>query len=392
MSREQVSEDVATEEKKKDKKPKTLADLQKNLTKDFGSKSVIIGDDIQDVPLLCSFGSIALDVAVGIGGIPRGRILEYFGPPSGGKTLFTLLTMIECQRKEGVVVFIDLENSFDPAWFRKLGGSTDPDHFILLRPKTGAEAYEMIDQMVASDLVDIIGVDSVSTMATAEELEGDYGDAHMAQLARLMSDSLKKLNLTMIAHPRCTVIFINQIRSGMDKYKPEVTTGGSALNFYSSVRLRIVRVGGEDGIIGDTDNPEGFRTKIKVAKNKVGPPFRTIETSIYVNHPTKCGVDINEELLDVAISMNLIQRCVKDAETGEMVPTENGTWYVIGDEKFYGFPKFKKYIDANPEVLELLKPTIFAYMKKKEAPEPDSFASEVKKEEAKTRKSRAKAE
>lgn len=383
-----MAEDVKKEEEKEEKAKKekkkitSLSELHTQMVKDYGKDSVLSGDQIPEVPVLCSFGSIALDVAVGIGGCPRGRILEYFGPESGGKTLLLLLTIIEIQTIGGTGAFVDIENTFDPSWFKKLGGSLDPNKFILLKPKTGAEAFEMIDQLVASNLVDIAGVDSVSTMATAEELEGDYGDAHMAQLARLMSDSLKKLQNTMASHPRCTVIFINQVRTTMDKYKPEVTTGGRALLHYASVRLRITRVGGEDGILGEKDNPSGFRTRIKVMKNKVGPPFRLIETSIYINHPTKVGVDKDEELLDVAISMGLVKRCIKDKETDELVPDENGTWYVIGDQKFYGQPKFKKYIDENPQVLQDLKPAIIAYMKKREAPEPEpeSFAAEVKKE------------
>lgn len=371
------------EDVKKEKKILSLADLQKGMAKEFGKESVLSGEDIPEVPVICSFGSIALDVAVGIGGCPRGRILEYFGPEQGGKTLLTLLTIIEAQKLlNGAGAFVDIENTFDPAWFKKLGGSIDPTKFMLLKPKSGAEAFEMIDTLVSSNLVDVVGVDSVSTMATSEELESSYGDAHMAQLARLMSDSLKKLQNTMVSHRRATVIFINQIRTTMDKYNPEVTTGGKALLHYASVRLRITRVGGKDGMLFEKDNISGFRTRIKVAKNKIGPPLRVIETSIYINHSTKTGVDIDEELLDVAISMGLIKRCIKNKDTEEFVPDENGSWYVIGDQKFYGQPKFKEYMDENPQVLQDLKPAILAYMKKKEAPEPEpeSFATEVKKE------------
>jgi recombination protein RecA len=383
-----TEEQVEQTEEKKNKKPKTLADLQKSLTKSFGKKAVILGDDIEEVPVLCSSGSYAVDAAIGIQGIPRGRILEYYGPPSGGKTLFTLLTIIECQKSGGVAAFLDLENSFDKNWFIRLGGDCSPEKFILLKPKSGADAYQMLEDMVTSNLVDIIGVDSVSTMTTDEENEGSYSDSHMAVLARLMSNGLKKFNSIMMQHPKTTIIFINQIRSGMSKYNPEIATGGSALAFYSSVRLNIRRIGGEDGILGPKDNPHGFRTKIRVEKNKVGPPKRIIETSVYVNHPTKIGVDKDEELLDIALSIGLIKRYSKTPDKTSFIEDLDGTYYEINNQKFYGWPKFQTYIEENAQVLQELKPTITAFMNKRVKPEPESFAAVVEAEEKKQRKSR----
>ena len=176
---------------------------------------------------------------------------------------------------------------------------------------------------------------------------------------------------------KCSTIFINQIRSGMSRYKPEVTSGGWSLEFYSSVRLAIRRVGGADGILGDKDSPNGFRTKIKVVKNKVGPPLRTIETSLYIG-PDKYGVDINEEVIDVAIGVDLIKRARKDKETGELVEDQSGSWYIFDEEnKFYGLNKLKTFIEENPESINTLKEQVMAFLEKKHGPEPDSFAARV---------------
>jgi len=377
-----------TEKKTEEKKPKSLLDLQKSFKKEFGKNTVKLGDEIEEVPVLCSSGSISLDSIIGIGGIPRGRIIEFFGQASGGKTLFSLLTAIQCQKQGGIVAFQDLENSFDRNWFLKLGGNMDENKFMLIKPESGTDAYEMIDQLVSSEIVDLVIVDSVSTMISDAEKENSYASEHMAKLARMMSNGLKKLNSTMLQHPKSSVIFINQTRSGMDKYHPEVTTGGNALPFYASLRMKVQRVSGKDGILGDESNPEGFLTRCKIVKSKVGPPLRTVEVSVYVNHPTKIGVVLEEELLSVAISMGIIKRYSKNKETDELIEDVDGSYYEFNDKQFYGKPKFMKYIESDPSILEGLKPIIFSYLSKKEKPEPDSFLAEVKEEEKKQRKSR----
>jgi recombination protein RecA len=384
----------------------SLDKLRKGLQKELGKDAVKSGDDVEYVPKLCSFGSLSLDSVIGIMGIPKGRILEYFGPPSGGKTTLAIMSAVEVQKthfervikkkddkgkvkKEqrnsmGVVAFIDLENSFDRKWFENYGGSVEDEKFLYIKPDTGEEAFSALEQILESGEVDLVIVDSVATMLTEAESEGDFSvGQHMAQLARLMSQGLKKINSSMIGNPHCSVIFINQTRSSMDKYKPDEGTGGNSLRFYSSIRLYVSRVGGDDGIIGDKEAPEGFKTRIKVRKNKVGPPARTVEISLYIG-PNKYGVDKDEEVVEIALSMGLIERKKKDKETDELYVDPKGTYYCIKDEVFYGRPKLYKYIEENPKIIEELKILVTTFEKNVSEPEENSFDSEVKKEEKKT--------
>jgi len=365
----------------------SFKDLQKSITKEFGEEVII--KELESVSILNSFGSLAVDCAVGLGGIPKGRIIEFYGNPSGGKTALAIIAIIECQKNKKPCVFIDLENSFDPAWFRKLGGNVDEDLFLLLHPKSGADAYEMMDRCVQESSTGLIVIDSVSAMATDAELEAGYADSTMAQLARLMSSGLKKINNQMLRNPGPTLIFINQVRATMDKYHPEATSGGNALGFYSSIRLNIRRVGGKDGIIGDPDRPSGFKTRITVIKNKVGIPKQTIETNLYIGTTGKFGIDKSEEIIDVAKSLGLIKRLTKNKDTNELVIDPDGSYYQIdGYEPIYGQNKFELFIAEKSEIKDQLLKQIEIFTKKNNEPESDSFAAEVKEEEKKQRKSR----
>lgn len=365
-----------------------LDKLQQSLNKKYSKGKdrdvVIKGDDIQNVSVLCSSGTLSLDVAIGIGGLPRGRIMEFYGPPSGGKTLLSLLSIIEAQKLGKNCSFIDLENSFDIKWFENLGGNRD--NLILIKPDGAEEAFSILEDLVISNEIDLVVLDSIAAMMTEAEKEGSYGDAHMAVLARLMSTSLKKINQVMVDNDKISIIMINQVRSKMKSFQGHeltTTTGGKSLEFYSSVRLEVKR--GE--IIGDKEYPEGFRTKIKVTKNKVGPPMRKVEVSLYIGKNGKYGADINEEIVDVAIGLNVIERLSKDKSTGEMIQDENGIYYKIGEETFYGRPKLFKFIKENPDQIEEIKKSVFAFMGHKVKPAEGSFDDKMSK-----RKSRKKEE
>jgi len=365
----------------------SLDKLQQSLNKKYSKgkeRNVIVkGGDIEEVQVICSSGTLSLDVAIGIGGLPRGRIMEYYGPPSGGKTLLSILSIISAQKEGKNCAFVDIENSFDIKWFKSLGGTED--NLLYVKPSNAVEAYEIVEDLVTSNQIDLIVVDSVAAMATEAEQEGGYGDAHMAQLARLMSQGLKKLNSIMIENDKCSIIFINQVRSSMRNFQGrEITTtsGGKSLEFYSSVRLEVKR--GE--IIGDKDDPEGFRTKIIVKKNKVGPPMRKVEVSLYIGKNGKYGADVNEEIIDVAIGLNVIEKMSKDKTTKELIADENGAWYRIEEGvEFYGRPKLIEYIQANPESVEKLKTTVFAFMSHKIKPSEGSFDDKMDKKERKKR-------
>jgi len=365
----------------------SIEHLRKNLNKEFGD-SLKRADEIQEIPIIAGFGSLALDIASGLGGIPRSRIIEMLGPEQGGKTALSLLSIAEVQKIGGVAAFLDLENSFDPRWAKNLGCNLDENKFLFFKPKSGAEAFEIIEDLVESMDVDLIVADSVHAFITDSEAEGNYGDSMMAQLSRLMSNSLKKINSKQINYSRASIIFINQMRQGIGQFSKDESTGGNALRHYASVRLYIRRVGGKDGIIGDPTNPEGFKTSIQLKKNKIGVPLKVVETKLYIG-PKKFGIDKNEEVIDVAKSLGLIKRLAKNKDTNELVINPDGSYYQIdGYEPIYGQSKFELFIAEKPEIKDQLLKQINIFTKKNNEPESDSFAAEVKEEEKKQRKSR----
>lgn len=356
-----------------------LDKLRKQLQKDHGKETVLAKEEIKSMEIISSFGSISLDVTLGTGGIPRGKIIEIYGQPSGGKTLFSLIAVAEVQKKGGVVAFIDLENSADLDWFTKIGVNLDEDKFLLLKPSTGESALQMIEDCIVSKEIDLIVLDSISTLSTEAERESNYGTGTtMAQLARLLSFGLKKLNAMMIQNPKVTLFLLNQIRESMSQYEAPQSTGGKALQHYVDAKLRVSRIGGRDGLLGDKDAPIGFRTRVHVEKSKIGPPKRTVEISLYIGvEDGKIGTDLNEEIVDVAISIDLIKRMSKNKETGELEENSNGTYYIYDDNQFYGMPKLKRFIEENPGNIETLKNQVMIFLNQKEKPEPDSFDATI---------------
>jgi recombination protein RecA len=277
-----------------------------------------------------STGSIGLDIALGIGGIPRGRIIEVFGPESSGKTTLTLHIVAEAQKKGGTCAFIDAEHALDPSYAKKLG--VNIDELLISQPDAGEQALEIADTLVRSGAIDVIVIDSVAALVPRSELEGDMGDQHVGLQARLMSQALRKLTAS-ISKTNCTVIFINQIRMkiGVMFGNPETTTGGNALKFYSSVRLDIRRT----GAIKDKEEIVGNTTKVKVVKNKVAPPFRTVEFDIMYGE----GISKTGELIDLGVKAGLVEK--------------SGSWFSYkGDRIGQGRENVKNYLREHPQVAQ----------------------------------------
>ena len=342
-----------------------IKDLINQADKKFGSGSLMFGNDaIKNVPIICSTGSHKLDMALGCGGIPQGRIIEYFGQASGGKTSLSLLTMAEAQRKypDKVVAFIDLENSFDRQWATNLG--VDCDKLLFSQPDSGSETFELIQMMLNSDQVCFIVVDSVGGLLTQAQIEAEYDQAQMAQLARLMSQSLPKIN-NILKNKFCTILFINQVRDRVGGYgSPEVTQGGKALGFYSSIRADVRR----KEVIGEKENPEGFITKIKIAKNKVGPPFRVIETEFFIGTNGKFGIDHTNEIVDLAIVNGIIDKA--------------SAWYKYNGEKFQGRENLLTYIKENENIYNEIYSQISKTVLTRDVPVEGSLADITAKLEA----------
>jgi recombination protein RecA len=257
-----------------------------------------------------STGSLGLDIALGVGGIPRGRVIEIFGPEASGKTTLTLQMIAQVQKAGGNAVFIDAEHALDPAYAKKLG--VDTDNLYVSQPDTGEDALEIADQLVRSGAVDVVAIDSVAALVPRAEIEGEMGDAHVGLQVRLMSQALRKLTGS-ISKSRCTVIFINQIRMriGVMFGNPETTTGGNALKFYSSIRLDIRKIAS----IKEGEEVTGNRTRVRVVKNKVAPPFRSAEFDIMFDE----GISRTGEMIDLGIEHNLL--------------TRSGTWISYGEER-----------------------------------------------------------
>ena len=311
----------------------TLGKLEKSYGKGVVMK---LGDrvveDIEAIPT----GSIGLDLALGIGGYPRGRVIEIYGPESSGKTTLTIHAIAEVQKQGGIAAFIDAEHAFDAAYAKNLG--VDVDNLYISQPDNGEQALEIADHLISSGAVDLVVVDSVAALTPKSEIEGEMGDSKMGLHARLMSQALRKLTAT-ISKTQCTVIFINQIRMkiGVMFGNPETTTGGNALKFYSSIRLDIRRI----GAIKNGEDIIGNRTRVKVVKNKVAPPFRKVEFDIMFGE----GISRSGEVLDKAVDLDVVNK--------------SGSWFSYGDTKLgQGRDAVKQMIADNPELAQEIETKI----------------------------------
>jgi len=313
------------------------------IEKEYGKGSImrlkdgaILGQGIEVV----STGSIGLDIALGIGGYPRGRIIEIYGPESSGKTTLTLHAIAQVQKVGGVAAFIDAEHALDPSYARKLGVKTD--ELLVSQPDYGEQALEIADMLVRSGAVDIIVIDSVAALVPKAEIEGDMGDSHVGLQARLMSQALRKLTST-VSRSNCLLVFINQIRMkiGVMFGSPETTTGGNALKFYSSVRLDIRRIGAikEAAPVGGKDPAVvGNRTRVKVVKNKVAPPFREVEFDILYGQ----GISRSGDIVDLGSELGIIEK--------------SGAWFSFGSERIgQGRENAKAYLEQHPEMLDKIE-------------------------------------
>ncbi|RDC60218.1 Protein RecA [Alteripontixanthobacter maritimus] len=283
-----------------------------------------------------STGSLGLDIALGIGGLPKGRVIEVYGPESSGKTTLALHVLAEAQKNGGTVAFVDAEHALDPVYARKLG--VDIDELIISQPDTGEQALEIVDTLVRSNAVDVLVVDSVAALVPRAEIEGEMGDSHVGLQARLMSQSLRKLTGS-INRSKCMVIFINQLRMkiGVMYGNPETTTGGNALKFYASVRLDIRRT----GQIKDRDEIIGNSTRVKVVKNKVAPPFKQVEFDIMYGK----GISKTGEILDLGVKAGIVEK--------------SGSWFSYDSIRIgQGRENSKTYLDENPEIRDQLEAAI----------------------------------
>jgi recombination protein RecA len=311
-----------------------VAQIEKN----FGQGAIMpLGMDRSPSLSGISTGSLSLDLALGGCGIPHGRIIEIFGPESSGKTTLTLHVVASCQKAGGIAAFIDAEHAFDPSWARKLG--VDLESLLVSQPGSGEEALQIAELLLLSNAGDLIVIDSVAALVPEKELSGEIGDQHVGLVARLMSQSLRKLT-ALIAKCKTAVVFINQIRDkiGMVGYgSPETTPGGRALKFFASQRLDVRRV----GQVKDGDDIIGQRVKVKVAKNKVAPPFRSAEFDMLVKG-RKCGISSEGDILDLALAHKLM--------------TKSGAWFKCGEQQIaQGREKVRLYMIDNPDFTEKLR-------------------------------------
>ena len=318
-------------------KDKALQAALSQIEKSYGKGSVMkLGQrKAVDVEAL-STGSLGLDLALGIGGLPKGRIIEIFGPESSGKTTLTLHAIAEAQKKGGTCAFIDAEHALDPAYAKKLG--VNIDELIISQPDTGEQALEIADTLVRSAAVDLLVIDSVAALVPKAEIEGEMGDSNMGLQARLMSQALRKLTAS-ISRTNCIIIFINQIRMkiGVMFGSPETTTGGNALKFYASVRIDIRRIGS----IKDKEDVVGNQTKVKVVKNKVSPPFKSVEFDIMYGS----GISKEGEIIDLGVKLDLIEK--------------SGSWFSYKDSRIgQGRENVKQYLKDNRKIAEEIEAKI----------------------------------
>jgi recombination protein RecA len=332
----------------KDKNKNSAGDREKAIDlalgaieKQFGKGSIMrlgtdpVAKNIRSIPT----GSLGLDVALGVGGVPRGRVVEIYGPESSGKTTLTLHVIAEAQKRGGVAAFIDAEHALDVSYAKKLGVKTD--ELLVSQPDYGEQALEIADMLVRSNAIDVVVVDSVAALTPRAELEGEMGDTHVGLQARLMSQALRKLT-GAISKSNTTVIFINQIRLkiGVMFGSPETTTGGNALKFYSSVRMDIRRIGAikkDDGVVGN-------RTRVKVVKNKLAPPFREVEFDILYGQ----GISKEGEMLDMGVAANVVDK--------------SGAWYSFAGERIgQGRENCKQFLREHPDVYNNIEAKILAH-------------------------------
>ncbi|MDF1612472.1 recombinase RecA [Stygiobacter electus] len=345
----------------KDQRIKILEDTITNLEKQYGKGTIMkLGDGVVTQVEAIPTGSLSLDYALGIGGVPRGRIVEIYGPESSGKTTLCLHIIAEAQKLGGLAAFIDAEHALDVNYAKRLG--VDTTNLLLSQPDFGEQALEIVDTLIRSNALDIIVVDSVAALVPRSEIEGDMGDPQMAMQARLMSQALRKITGAISKSKTC-VIFINQLRSkiGVMFGNPETTTGGNALKFYASVRLDIRRV----AAIKDGNNVVGNRTKVKIAKSKVAPPFKEVEFDILYNE----GISKAGDIIDLAVEQGILKK--------------SGAWFTYKEDRFQGREQLKQKMMEEPKLLESLEHEV-----RKALGMIKDEQKQVKDEESKTKKSK----
>ena len=351
-----------------DGREKALSRTLGEIDKRFGSEAIRkLGDStIAMIPAI-STGSLSLDAAIGVGGIPQGRIVEFYGPESSGKTTLALHVIASAQKTGGVAAFIDAEHALDPAYARRLG--VNLDDLLVSQPDSGEQALEITELLTRSGAVDIIVIDSVAALTPQAELDGDMGDSHVGLQARLMSQGLRKLT-GIVKKTNTTVIFINQIRMkiGVMFGSPETTTGGNALKFYSSLRLDIRRTGTIKDVKND-DNPIGNNVKVKVVKNKVAPPFKVAHFDIMFNH----GINYNGELIDLGVNFDIVNK--------------SGAWFSYGTTRLgqgrdNACTFLAENLDIQNEIAEKLHVMLFPSMQESEEEEKESKQAEANSDSA----------
>lgn len=329
MSRD-ASQTEAQQEADLQERRKALSFTLEKIEKDFGKGAIMKFGDKPNTGLdVLPTGALSLDLALGVGGLPRGRVIEIYGPEASGKTTLTLNLIAQAQKTKGIAAFIDAEHALDPVYAKNLG--VNIDELLISQPDTGEQALEITEQLVRSGAVDIVVIDSVAALVPKAEIEGEMGDSHMGLQARLMSQALRKLT-AIVGKTRTTVIFINQLRQKIGVYmgNPETTTGGNALKFYASVRLDIRRI----EILKKDGVEYGNRVKCKIVKNKVAPPFRIAEFDILYGH----GISVEGCILDVAADMGIVKKA--------------GTWFSYGEQRLgQGREKARDYLKDNPPLM-----------------------------------------
>jgi recombination protein RecA len=332
----------------KNNKSKAIELAVASIEKEYGKGSIMRlkeGTSLTDGVQVVSTGSIGLDIALGIGGYPRGRIIEIYGPESSGKTTLTLHAIAQVQKAGGVAAFIDAEHALDPSYARRLGVKTD--ELLVSQPDYGEQALEIADMLVRSNAVDLVIIDSVAALVPKAEIEGDMGDSHVGVQARLMSQALRKLTAT-VARSNCLLVFINQIRMkiGVMFGSPETTTGGNALKFYASIRLDIRRIGAiKEAAAANGKDPAvvGNRTRVKVVKNKMAPPFREVEFDILYGQ----GISRSGDLVDLGAELGIVEK--------------SGAWFSFAGERIgQGRENAKLYLEQHPDAMDKIEGLILA--------------------------------
>ncbi len=318
----------------KERKLEMLEETISNLEKTYGKGTIMrLGDDtpVSQIESI-STGSLSIDAALGIGGVPRGRIIEIYGPESSGKTTLSLHIVAEAQKTGGLAAFIDAEHAMDINYAQKLG--VDVNNLLVSQPDYGEQALEIVDTLVRSNALDVIVIDSVAALVPRSELEGDMGDAQMGVQARLMSQALRKIT-GAVSRSKTVVIFTNQLRSkiGVMFGSPETTTGGNALKFYSSIRIDIRRI----AALKDGQEVVGNRTRVKIVKNKVAPPFKIVEFDILYNE----GISKTGDLIDLGLEFGIIKK--------------SGSWFTYNEDRFQGRDQFRRKLRENPEMMDALE-------------------------------------